>query len=140
MTDNYNDIINLPHHVSATRPQMSMMDRAAQFSPFAALTGYDTAIKETARLTGQKIDLDDSEKEEINAKIQLIAERLGEDFEVVITYFQPDSKKAGGSYVDAIGIVKKIDEYERAIIFQDGKKILIDDVLDIDVDSSKPQR
>ena len=140
MTDNYNDIIDLPHHVSATRPQMSMMDRAAQFSPFAALTGYDAAIKETARLTGQKIDLDDSEKEEINAKIQLIAERLGEDFEVVITYFQPDSKKAGGSYVDAIGIVKKIDEYERAIIFQDGKKILIDDVLDIDVDSSKPQR
>ena len=89
MQNNYDDIIDLPHHVSATRPQMSMMDRAAQFSPFAALTGYDAAIKETARLTDQKIDLDDYEKEEINDKIQLITEHLGEDFEVVITYFQP---------------------------------------------------
>ena len=80
----YEDIINLPHHVSATRPQMSMMDRAAQFSPFAALTGYDAAIKETARLTDQKIELDDYEKEEINDKIQLIAEHISEDFEVVI--------------------------------------------------------
>ena len=135
----YEDIINLPHHVSATRPQMSMMDRAAQFSPFAALTGYDAAIKETARLTDQKIELDDYEKEEINDKIQLIAEHLGEDFEVVITYFQPDSKKAGGAYVDAIGVVKTIDEYKRLIIFRDGKKIPIDDILDIAVDNNKPQ-
>ena len=139
MTDKYNDIINLPHHVSATRPQMSMMDRAAQFSPFAALTGYDSAIKETARLTDQRIELDDYEKEEINDKIQLIAEHLGEDFEVVITYFRPDSKKAGGAYVDAIGIVKTIDEHERLIIFRDGKKIPIDDILDIAVGNIKPQ-
>ena len=131
MTDNYNDIIDLPHHVSATRPQMSMMDRAAQFSPFAALTGYDAAIKETARLTDQKIELDDYEKEEINDKIQLIAEHLGEDFEVVITYFQPDSKKAGGAYVDALGVVKKIDEYERMIVFREGRKVPIDDILEI---------
>ena len=131
MTDNYNDIIDLPHHVSATRPQMSMMDRAAQFSPFAALTGYDAAIKETARLTDQKIELDDYEKEEINDKIQLIAEHLGEDFEVVITYFQPDGKKAGGAYVDALGVVKKIDEYERMIVFREGRKDPIDDILEI---------
>ena len=137
MQNNYDDIIDLPHHVSATRPQMSMMDRAAQFSPFAALTGYDAAIKETARLTDQKIDLDDSEKEEINDKIQLITEHLGEDFEVVITYFQPDSRKAGGAYVDAVGIVKKIDEYDRVIILQDGKKIPIDDILDIDMSGSE---
>ena len=129
MQNNYDDIIDLPHHVSATRPQMSMMDRAAQFSPFAALTGYDAAIKETARLTDQKIDLDDYEKEEINDKIQ--------DFEVVITYFQPDSRKAGGAYVDAVGIVKKIDEYDRVIILQDGKKIPIDDILDIDMSGSE---
>ena len=139
MQNNYDDIIDLPHHVSATRPQMSMMDRAAQFSPFAALTGYDAAIKETARLTDQKIDLDDYEKEEINDKIQLITEHLGEDFEVVITYFQPDSRKAGGAYVDAVGIVKKIDEYDRVIILQDGKKIPIDDILDIDRSGSEPQ-
>ena len=137
MQNNYDDIIDLPHHVSATRPQMSMMDRAAQFSPFAALTGYDAAIKETARLTVQKIDLDDYEKEEINDKIQLITELLGEDFEVVITYFQPDSRKAGGAYVDAVGIVKKIDEYDRVIILQDGKKIPIDDILDIDMSGSE---
>lgn len=127
----YEDIINLPHHVSATRPQMSMMDRAAQFSPFAALTGYDAAIKETARLTDQKIELDDYEKEEINDKIQLIAEHLGEDFEVVITYFQPDGKKAGGAYVDALGVVKKIGEYERMIVFREGRKVPIDDILEI---------
>lgn len=137
MQNNYDDIIDLPHHVSATRPQMSMMDRAAQFSPFAALTGYDAAIKETARLTDQKIDLDDYEKEEINDKIQLITEHFGEDFEVVITYFQPDSRKAGGAYVDAVGIVKKIDEYDRVIILQDGKKIPIDDILDIDMSGSE---
>lgn len=137
MQNNYDDIIDLPHHVSATRPQMSMMDRAAQFSPFAALTGYDAAIKETARLTDQKIDQDDYEKEEINDKIQLITEHLGEDFEVVITYFQPDSRKAGGAYVDAVGIVKKIDEYDRVIILQDGKKIPIDDILDIDMSGSE---
>lgn len=137
MQNNYDDIIDLPHHVSATRPQMSMMDRAAQFSPFAALTGYDAAITETARLTDQKIDLDDYEKEEINDKIQLITEHLGEDFEVVITYFQPDSRKAGGAYVDAVGIVKKIDEYDRVIILQDGKKIPIDDILDIDMSGSE---
>ena len=137
MQNNYDDIMDLPHHVSATRPQMSMMDRAAQFSPFAALTGYDAAIKETARLTDQKIDLDAYEKEEINDKIQLITEYLGEDFEVVITYFQPDGRKAGGAYVDAVGIVKKIDEYDRVIILQDGKKIPIDDILDIDMSGSE---
>ena len=131
MGDDYYDIINLSHHVSATRPQMSMMDRAAQFSPFAALTGYDAAIKETARLTDQKIELDDYEKEEINDKIQLIAEHLGEDFEVVITYFQPDGKKAGGAYVDALGVVKKIGEYERMIVFREGRKVSIDDILEI---------
>ena len=128
---NYEDIINLPHHVSSTRAQMSMMDRAAQFSPFAALTGYDAAIKETARLTDQKIELDDYEKEEINGKIQLIAEHLGEDFEIVITYFQPDGRKAGGAYVDALGVVKKIGEYERMIVFREGRKVSIDDILEI---------
>ena len=133
MTDNYNDIINLPHHVSATRPQMSMMDRAAQFSPFAALTGFDAAIKETARLTDQKIELDDYEKEEMSDRIQLSAEHLCEDFEVVITYFQPDGKKAGGAYVDALGVVKKIDEYERMIDTREGKNVPIDDTIQIEL-------
>ena len=82
-------------------------------------------------VTDQKIELDDNEKEEINDKIQIIAEHLGEDFEVVITYFQPDGKKAGGAYVDALGVVKKIDEYERMIVFREGRKVPIDDILEI---------
>lgn len=127
----YDDIIYLPHHISSTREPMSMMDRAAQFSPFAALTGYDAAVKETARLTDQKIELDDNEKEKINGKIQFIAKHLGEDYELVITYFKPDSKKNGGAYVDVQGIVKKINELERMIVFQGGIKVPIDDILSI---------
>ena len=129
MRNDYSDIIHLPHHVSATRQQMSMMERAAQFSPFAALVGYDAAVKETARLTDQRIELDNSAKEELNDKLLCIAEHLGEDFEVVITYFQPDSKKAGGAYVDASGVVKKMDEYARQLLFRDGRKIPIEDIL-----------
>lgn len=129
--DNYNDIINMPHHTSKTRSQMSMANRAAQFSPFAALIGFESAIKETARLTDSQIELDEYEKEEINSKIQLIAERIGDDFEVVITYFLHDLKKDGGSYVSVQGIVKKIDIYERMIVFFSGEKIPIADIFKI---------
>lgn len=122
MRSDYSDILNLPHHVSATRQQMSMTERAAQFSPFAALVGYDAAVRETARLTDRRIELDNSEKEALNDKLLCIAEHPGEDFEVVITYFQPDSKKAGGAYVDASGVVKKIDEYARQLLLRDGRK------------------
>ena len=111
MADNYNDIINLPHHVSATRPQMSMMDRAAQFSPFAALTGYDAAIKETGRLTDEKIELGEEELSILNMKFQLLMDSLDEEPEVHITYFKPDDRKAGGAYLTASGTVKKIDDF-----------------------------
>ena len=96
MTDNYNDIINLPHHVSPTRPQMSMMDRAAQFSPFAALTGYDAAIKETGRLTDEKIELGEEELSILNMKFKLIVDSMDEETEVNITYLKPDDRKKGG--------------------------------------------
>ena len=132
MTDQYDDIIHLPHHISSTRPRMSGIDRAAQFSPFAALTGYDTSIKESARLTDARIELDDSQKEEIGEKLRLVTGQL--DAEIKITYFLPDTKKTGGKYVLAAGAVKKVDEYERMIIMGDGKQIPIDEVIDVDCD------
>ena len=132
MTDQYDDIIHLPHHISSTRPRMSGIDRAAQFSPFAALTGYDTSIKESARLTDARIELDDSQKEEIGEKLRLVTGQP--DAEIKITYFLPDTKKSGGKYVLAAGTVKKVDEYERMIIMGDGKQIPIDEVIDVDCD------
>ena len=132
MTDQYDDIVHLPHHVSSTRPRMSAIDRAAQFSPFAALTGYDTSIKESARLTDARIELDDSQKEEIGEKLRLVTGQL--DAEIKITYFLPDAKKSGGKYVLATGTAKKVDEYERMIIMGDGKQIPIDEVIDVDCD------
>ena len=132
---NYDDIINLPHHVSASRPQMPMSDRAAQFSPFAALTGYDAAIKETGRLTDAKIELDDEGLNDLNMKFQFLLEHLDEEPEVKITYFKADEKKVGGAYLEAIGIVKKLDDFERLITMQDGAKIPMDDILSIDGDA-----
>lgn len=128
----YEDIINLPHHVSTKRPQMSMLDRAAQFSPFATLTGYDAAIKETGRLTDEKIEMDEASLNMLNMKFQLLVEALGDEHEVSFTYFKPDETKAGGAYVTATGIVKKVDDYERLITMVDGAKIPMDDVYSIE--------
>ena len=132
MADNYDDIINMPHHVSSTRPQMSMMDRAAQFSPFAALTGYDGAIKETARLTDEKVELGDEAISVLNMKMQMLVETSEDKPEVCITYFRPDEKKSGGSYVHATGVVKRIDEIERILVLTDGTKIKMEDIADIE--------
>ncbi len=132
MNRKYNEIMGLPHHVSKTRPQMPMSDRAAQFAPFAALTGYDAAIKETGRLTDERIELDVEALSALDMKYQLLMEALDEAPEVTITYFQPDERKAGGKYVSAVGAVKKIDDFERRITMRDGTKIPMDDVLSID--------
>lgn len=132
MTGSYDDILNLPHHVSATRPQMPMSDRAAQFSPFAALTGYDAAIKETGRLTDEKIQMDEEALNILNMKFQLLIDSLGKSPEVTITYFKPDERKAGGAYLEVIGIVKRLDDFERLIIMQNGMKIPMDDILNIE--------
>lgn len=121
-----------PHHVSKTRPQMPMSDRTAQFAPFAALTGYDAAIKETRRLTDERIELDVEALSALDMKYQLLMEALDEAPEVTITYFRPDERKAGGKYVSAVGAVKKIDDFERRITMQDGAKIPMDDVLSIE--------
>ena len=132
--EKYEDIINLPHHVSATRPQMSMMDRAAQFSPFAALTGYDDAIKETGRLTDEKIEMDEDRKAALDMKQAYLIEMIDEQPEISITYVLPDTKKSGGAYVTVTGNLKRFDEYERLLILTDGKKIPMDDIADIESD------
>lgn len=128
----YDEIINFPHHVSKTRPQMPMSDRAAQFSPFAALTGYDSAIKETGRLTDEKIDLDEESLTALNMRYQMLTDALEERPEVRITYFKPDERKAGGAYVTTAGAVRKIDDFEQTIIMQDGTRIPMDDVLSLE--------
>ena len=132
MNGKYDEIMGLPHHVSKTRPQMPMSDRAAQFAPFAALSGYDAAIKETGRLTDERIELDVEALSALDMKYQLLMEVLDEAPEVTITYFQPDERKAGGKYVSAVGTVKKIDDFERRITMRDGTRIPMDDVLSID--------
>lgn len=128
----YDDIIHLPHHVSKTRPRMKAIDRAAQFSPFAALTGYDRAVKETARLTDDRVELDEYMKNALSHRLQIIEDRLEELPEIEITYFQPDQKKNGGAYVSAINAVKKIEKYERVVVMMDGTVIPIDEIVSID--------
>ena len=131
-SNKYDEILSLSHHVSKNRPQMPMSDRAAQFAPFAALTGYDAAIKETGRLTDERIELGVEALSALDMKYQLLMEALDEAPEVTITYFQPDERKAGGKYVSAVGTVKKIDDFERRITMRDGTRIPMDDVLSID--------
>ena len=128
----YDEIMGLPHHVSRTRPQIPMSDRAAQFAPFTALTGYDSAIKETGRLTDEKIELNEEALTALDMKYQFLMDALDDAPEVTITYFQPDERKAGGKYVSAVGVVRKVDDFERRITMQDGAKIQMDDVLSID--------
>ena len=127
----YDDIINLPHHVSATRPRMSMIDRAAQFSPFAALTGYDAAIKETGRLTDERIELSDESRAALDRKQQLLMDNLADRPEVSVTYFVPDERKSGGAYITVTGQVKKVDEFERLLILIDSTKIPLDEIHDL---------
>ena len=132
MMNPYEDIINLPHHTSTSRPHMSAHDRAAQFSPFAALTGYDSAIAETARLTDERVELDEYSKSFLNERLCIIQGQMDERPEVLITYFQSDKRKSGGAYITATGCVKKIDVYERTVVMQDDTKIPIDDIFGID--------
>ncbi len=132
MMEKYKDIINLPHYKSKKRPQMSNYDRAAQFSPFAALTGHDEAIKETARLTDKKIELDETTKTMLNEKFNFIMEHIYDQPEITVTYFVPDGLKDGGMYVDFIGKVKKYDYLNRILHFTNNTEIKVDDILEID--------
>ncbi len=132
MNDKYEDIIFLPHHVSRTRPQMPASDRAAQFSPFAALTGHDAAIAETARLTDRRIELDESERSVLDLKQQLLSASIASRPEVSVTYFLPDRRKSGGCYVTVTGKLKRIDTDARTLTLADGTVIGTDDVIAIE--------
>ena len=129
MNNRYNEIINLPHHVSKTRPQMLMSDRAAQFAPFAALTGYGDAIDETARLTDGRPELSEQQLAELNERLLQIMAKP--DTVVCITYFVPDEKKSGGRYEQTEGIIKKIDETAKAIVMDGGEKIPLADIIEL---------
>ena len=125
-SNKYDDMIYLPNPTPTCKPRMSLHDRAAQFSPFAALTGYEDAVEETARLTDTRLELSEDMKTILNEKMQMIVDNMDADPIVTITYFVPDKKKEGGVYVDVTGIVKEINEYERCIVMTDKKKIPIE--------------
>lgn len=127
----YDDIIDLPHPVSKNHPQMPRRDRAAQFSPFAALTGYEGEIEETARLTERRKPLDEEQSERLERRLRLLAEKAEERPEVEITYFLPDERKAGGAYVTVRGSFRRIDEYEKTIVLADGRRIPIGEIAEI---------
>lgn len=129
MSDNYDDILPLPHPTSKTHPRMSRQDRAAQFSPFAALTGYEDVVKETARLTDERIVLTEDEVAELDTRLRLVVEL---DAEVTVRWFRPDSKKSGGSYITTTGRVKKVDELQRILTMKDGTQIPIQEVTAIE--------
>ncbi|MCD8395998.1 MAG: hypothetical protein LUD12_02205 [Lachnospiraceae bacterium] len=158
--EDYQDILDLPYHVSEHRTHMSMTDRAAQFSPFAALTGYDAAVKETERLTDQRLELDESEQQKLSERLKLLKSRLNDSSIVEITYFVPDEReslamqnraqarwlglhrtsasqmhdkkrKSGGEYSTVTGVVKKLDELQRILIMTDGIIIPIEEIVEL---------
>lgn len=129
--NNYDDIINFPHHVSTRHKPMSIYNRSAQFAPFSALTGYGEEIIETARLTDQKIDIDDGLKSILSDKLNKLNENINKKWTVQITHFVPDKKKNGGEYINTSGIIKKIDLFNDVIILFDKTKIAISDIIGI---------
>ena len=125
----YDEILSLPHHVSQTRPRMPMQDRAAQFAPFAALTGYDDVIREARRVTDDRVELDEGALDLLGAKMRWLSEHLAESPQVTITYFRPDERKSGGEYLTVSGVVKKIDVDERVVWLGDGTKLRMEEIL-----------
>lgn len=128
-THKYDDIINLPHHVSARHPAMPLMDRAAQFSPFAALTGHEDAVRETARLTEDFTEPDEDRKEQMDRELRFLS---AQGAEAEVTYFEPDLKKDGGAYRTVRGKVKKVDRYRRQLLFADGTALPMENIVAIE--------
>lgn len=128
----YDDIIHLPHPTSTKHPRMPIRDRAAIFSPFAALSGHSAAIAETARLTDRRIELDEDARVELDRRQQSLLEHLAERPEVTVTWFQPDERKDGGAYITTTGRLKKVDKVARTLVLTDGTAIPLDDVVDIE--------
>lgn len=136
-THKYDDIIRLPHPTSAVHPRMSLYDRAAQFSPFAALTGYEDAIEETARLTHRRIRLGEDEKAALDQALLALENSKPDELQVSVTYFVPDEKKEGGRYDTVSGQVKKIDRQRRTLVMEDGAPISIDDIVSIEQENGR---
>lgn len=128
----YDDIINLPHHESTKHPKMPALDRAAQFQPFAALSGHDAAVRETARLTEDRMELDENQKEELDVHLQLLREQLAQKPQAGITYFVPDAKKDGGAYITITGTILKIEQDRHQVIMENGTVIPINDIYGIE--------
>lgn len=137
MGENYEDIIHLPHPVSARHGAMSNADRAAQFAPFAALTGYEACIAEAARLTTSRIELTENEEQLLNEVYRYLQERISEHPRVTVTYFAPDAKKSGGAYITVTASVKKVDEYTGSVILTTGKTIPMADIVAITLEAEK---
>jgi len=132
MSGPYDDIVGLPHRVSTSRPHMPVPDRAAQFAPFAALSGFGAAVGEAARPTEDKRELHGDAKAEVDARLSMLRAHLEEGPQVSITYFQPDERKDGGAYVVATGCIKRFDDCGRSIVMLDGGEVPIDDIVGID--------
>ncbi len=132
MTDHFDDIINLPHPDPKHHQRMPMLERAAQFLPFAALTGYDDSVREEARLTDKQVAIGEDAAEELDRRMALLREHLPEMPLVTITYFVPDSRKDGGRYLSATGRIKKMDDYGQTILLENNPPIAIQHVLDIE--------
>lgn len=128
----YEDIIDLPPHISEKHPQPTMLERAARFAPFAAITGYEEMVLEEARVTQAKTELDENTLAILNEKLNLLRDALPLDQQVRITYFEPDLKKAGGTYKKINGVMKRIEDLERFVLMTDGRKIPIDDISEIE--------
>lgn len=135
MSGPYDDIIHLSHPTSKNRPRMSIHDRAAQFSPFAALSGHAAAIAETARLTGRKLELDEDTKAELDRRQAILLEHISERPEITVTWFRPDERKEGGAYITTTGRLKKLDEAERILILTDDTRIPLEAVVSLESDS-----
>ena len=132
MSGKYDDMIDLPHPTSNKHPRMSIQDRAAIFSPFAALSGHGAAIAETARLTDQRMELDEDTKAELDQRQAVLLEHIEEQPEITVTWFQPDERKDGGAYVTTVDRAKKIDEFKRILSMVGGQKIVLDDIVQIE--------
>ena len=131
MSGPYDNIIHLPHPTSPKHPRMPMADRAAQFSPFAALAGHGNAIAETTRLTDRRIELEEDDRAELDRRLSILVEHIQEQPEVTVVWFLPDEKKAGGQYVTTAGQLKKIDDMTRILHLADGTAVPLDDVLEL---------
>ena len=130
----YDDIIHLPHHTSSTHPRMPMENRAAQFSPFAALTGYDAAVKETERVTDQRMELDEYEKMALDEKLRIIQQHLDDSPVITVTYFEPDQLKEGGAYITLTEPILKIDYYKHQLVMESRVSIPINEIIEINAD------